>query len=446
MELNRRSFIKIAALGTTGLMLGGTSLSAKSYNRIIGANERLQVAIIGLGRRAKAFYAPIAIKENNIDLVYLCDVMKSQREKAAKKVGEMMGGQPKLENDIRKVIADNNVDAIFNVTPDHWHTPGTVMALDAGKHVYVEKPCSHNITENELIVAAQKKYKKVVQMGNQQRSSDHTIEVIKEIHNGVIGNAHKAVAFYNNKRGQVPLEKPAAIPNGLDWELFQGPAVRRPYTSETYNYNWHWYGWDYGTAELGNNASHELDIARWALQVDFPKYVYVEGGKTAFINDGWEMYDTLEATYKFDDNKRITWDGKSRNGYSTYGSGRGTIIYGSEGTVFVNRDKYIIYDRAGKVVRERESESKEGGLALGGGGGMSTLHVENFFNAIRGKEALRAPIDDAAISIAMVHYGNVAYRIGKGFRINSKTGKMLDRKAKKLATRKYAKDWEPIKL
>ena len=158
------------------------------------------------------------------------------------------------------------------------------------------------------------------------------------------------------------------------------------------------------------------------------------------------MYDTLEATYQFDDNKLIKWDGKSRNGYSTYGSGRGTIIYGSEGTVFVNRDKYIIYDRAGKVVREQESESKEGGLALGGGGGMSTLHVENFFNAIRGKEALRSPIEDAAISIAIVHYGNIAYRIGKGFRINPTTGKMLDRKAKKLAGRKYAKGWEPIKL
>ena len=443
MGLNRRRFIQTAAVGTTGLMLGGAKLSAKSYNRIIGANERLQVAIIGLGRRVKAFYEPIAIKGNNVDLVYLCDVMTAQREKAAKKVDEKMGIQPKLEQDIRKVIADDDVDAIFNVTPDHWHTPGSIMALAAGKHVYVEKPCSHNLYENELIVAAQKKYNKVVQMGNQQRSSDHTIEVVKEIHNGIIGIPYKAVAFYNNKRGRVPLQKPAAVPTGLDWELFQGPAVRRNYTSETFNYNWHWYGWDYGTAEMGNNASHELDIARWALQVDFPNHVQVAGGKTAFVNDGWEMYDTLEATYRFDDNKTIKWDGKSRNGYSTYGAGRGTIIYGSEGTVFVNRNNYIIYDRAGKIVRERESKSKEGSLALGGGGSMSTIHVENFFNAIRGKEKLRAPIDDAAISIAMVHYGNVAYRIGKGFDINPKTGKMLDRKAKKLFQREYAKGWKP---
>lgn len=443
MEINRRKFIRTAAVGTAGLMLGGASLSAKSYNRIIGANERLQVALIGLGRRVGAFYEPIAKKSNNIDLVYLCDVMTKQREKAAKKVGGMMSVQPKLENDLRVVIEDKNVDAIFNATPDHWHTPGTIMAMAEGKHVYVEKPCSHNMDENEWIVAAQKKYNKVVQMGNQQRSSAHTIEVIQEIHNGIIGTPYKAIAFYNNKRGKVPIQKAAAVPTGLDWELFQGPAVRRDYTSETWNYNWHWYGWNYGTAELGNNATHELDVARWALQVDFPNQVYVEGSKTAFVDDGWEMYDTMEATYKFDNNKTIKWDGKSRNAYSTYGSGRGTIIYGSKGSVFVNRDKYIIYDRGGNVVRTQESKSKEGSLALGGGGNMSTIHVENFFNTIRGKEKLKAPIDDAAISMAMVHYGNVAYRIGKGFDINPKTGKMLDRKAKKLSGREYAKGWKP---
>ena len=443
MKTNRRKFIRTAAAGTAGLMLGGRSLSAKSYNRIIGANDRLQVAIAGLGRRVNAIYTPISLEKNNVDLVYLCDVMTSQREKAAGVVAEMMGAKPKLENDIRKVLADKNVDALFNLTPDHWHTPGTVMALEADKHVYVEKPCSHNMDENELIVAAQKKYDKVVQMGNQQRSSDHTIEIMNDIHNGIIGNAYKAVAFYNNKRGRVPLQKPAAIPAGLDWDLFQGPAVRREYTSDTWNYNWHWYGWDYGTAELGNNATHELDIARWALQVDFPKRVEVDAVKTAFVDDGWEMYDTMESTYKFDENKTIKWDGKSRNGYSTYGTGRGTIIYGSEGSVFVDRGKFIVYDRAGKVVRERNSNSKEGGLALGGGGGMSTIHVENFFNTIRGKETLRAPIDDAAISMAMVHYGNVAYRIGKGFDINSKTGKMLDKRAMKLWGRTYAKGSKP---
>ncbi|GAB5552769.1 MAG: Gfo/Idh/MocA family oxidoreductase [Saprospiraceae bacterium] len=443
MGTNRRKFIQTAAAGTAGIMLGGTQLSAKSYNRIMGSNERMQVAIMGLGRRVGGFYPYLTDKKNNVDLVYLCDVMTSQREKAAKNVSKMMDSKPKLENDFRKILADKEIDAIFNLTPDHWHTPMTIMGVAAGKHVYVEKPCSHNMEENEWIVAAQKKYNKVVQMGNQQRSSDHTIEIMDKIHKGAIGKAYKAVAFYSNRRGEVPLQKAAAVPTGLDWELFQGPAIRRDYTSETWDYNWHWYGWNYGTAELGNNATHELDVARWALQVGFPNRVDVDAGKTAFINDGWEMYDTMEATYKFDGNKTIQWDGKSRNGYNTYGAGRGVIIYGSEGSVFVNRSKYIHSDRAGKVVKEQESGTVEGGLALGGGGGMTTIHIDNFFQTIRGKESLRAPIDDATVSMAMVHYGNVAYRIGKGFDIDPNSGRMKDKKAKKLWGRDYAKGWEP---
>ena len=442
MDKTRRNFIRTAAVGSAGVVLGSTQLSAKSYKRVIGANERIQVAIAGLGRRVSAIYTPVELKSNNVELVYLCDVMESQRLKAAKEMTPRLGYTPKLENDIRKVLADKNVDALFNLTPDHWHAPGSIMAIKEGKHVYVEKPCSHNMAENELLVAAQKKYARVVQMGNQQRSAEHTIDIIKEIHNGVIGTPYKAVAFFSNSRGEVPLQKPAAIPTGLDWELFQGPAVRRDYTSETWNYNWHWYGWNYGTAELGNNGTHELDVARWALQVDFPNHVEADGIKTAFVNDGWEMYDTMEATFKFDNNTTIKWDGKSRNGYGTYGGGRGTIIYGSEGSVFVNRDLYHLYDRSGNLLRTVNAKYKEGGIELGGGGGMTTVHVANFFNTIRGKETLQAPIDDASKSMALVHYGNVAYRIGNGFDIDPATGKMLDRKALALWGREYAKGWE----
>lgn len=442
MDKTRRNFIRTAAVGSAGVVLGSTKLSAKNYKRVIGANERIQVAIAGLGRRVSAIYTPVELKSNNVELVYLCDVMESQRLKAAKEMTPRLGYTPKLENDIRKVLADKNVDALFNLTPDHWHAPGSIMAIKEGKHVYVEKPCSHNMAENELLVAAQRKYARVVQMGNQQRSAEHTIDIIKQIHNGVIGTPYKAVAFFSNSRGEVPLQKPAAIPTGLDWELFQGPAVRRDYTSETWNYNWHWYGWNYGTAELGNNGTHELDVARWALQVDFPNHVEADGIKTAFVNDGWEMYDTMEATFKFDNNTTIKWDGKSRNGYGTYGGGRGTIIYGSEGSVFVNRDLYHLYDRSGNLLRTVNAKYKEGGIELGGGGGMTTVHVANFFNTIRGKETLQAPIDDASKSMALVHYGNVAYRIGNGFDIDPATGRMLDRKALALWGREYAKGWE----
>jgi hypothetical protein len=280
-------------------------------------------------------------------------------------------------------------------------------------------------------------------MGNQQRSSNHTIEIIKAIHEGAIGTPYKALAFYVNSRGEVPVQKKAAPPQGLDWDLFQGPAPHREYTDNTWDYNWHWYGWDFGTAEAGNNATHELDVARWALQVDYPNHAHVEAGKRQFENDGWEMYDSMEATFNFPDNKIIQWDGKSRNGYDTYGAGRGTIIYGSEGTVFVDRGGYKHTDRSGKIVKEVNAGGNEAGTALGGGGDTSTAHVVNFFNTIRGTEKLQAPIDDAAISMAMVHYTNMAYRAGKGFDIDEKTGKVYDRDAMKLWGRDYEKGWEP---
>ncbi|MEA1787098.1 Gfo/Idh/MocA family oxidoreductase [Arenibacter sp. GZD96] len=441
----RRNFITKTVLGSTAMAVSTSamSMSASSYRRIIGANDRLNVAIAGLGRRLGAFYEPIAKKETNVQLLYLCDVMEHQRTKALESFSKYITYKPKLENDIRKVIEDAKVDVFINATPDHWHAPGSIMALKAGKNVYVEKPCSHNMHENTLLVQAAKKFNKVVQMGNQQRSSDHTIEIIKEIHSGIIGKPYKAVAFYTNQRGEVPVQKKAAIPQGLDWDLFQGPAPRREYTEETWNYNWHWYGWDYGTAEAGNNGTHELDVARWAMQVDFPLHARVEAAKRHFVTDGWEMYDTMEATFHFEGDKVIQWDGKSRNGYDTYSGDRGTIIYGSEGSVFVDRGKYILTDRSGKVVKNSTSGVAEAGNTLGGGGDMTTTHVINFFDTIRGKAQLNAPIADASISMAMVHYANIAYRIGRGIDIDPKTGTIYDRDAMKLWSRPYEKGWEP---
>jgi predicted dehydrogenase len=442
--VSRRDFVKRTGLVSTGLALGGVVTSAKSYKRILGANDRLQIAIIGLGRRLGAFYEPISLKENNVELRYLCDVMPSQLEGAAQKFSEIIDYQPKRESDIRKLLEDKKLDAVINATPDHWHTPGSIMAMQAGKHVYVEKPVSHNMKENQQLVEAAKKYERVVQAGTQQRSSAHTIQVIKMIHEGVIGKAYKAVAFYTNNRGSVPLQKRVAVPGGLNWDLFQGPAPRRDYTEETWNYNWHWYGWDYGTAESGNNGTHEMDVARWALQVDYPEHVFVDAQKGQFPDDGWEMYDHMEATFRFVGDKTIKWDGRSRTGYDTYGSGRGVIIYGSEGSVYVDRGKAVIYDLKGGQLQKLDSNSSESGTALGGGGDTSTRHVQNFFEAIRGKEKLNAPIDDIAISHAMVHFTNVAYRINKPFEVGD-SGIMLSREAMKLWARDYEPGWE-IKL
>lgn len=445
MSKDRRDFIKKAALGTVGVALGSTvnAMSAKSYSNIIGSNERINIAIQGLGRRYPGYKAPIINKDNNVKLLYLCDVMKSQRDTAAADFGNDLKYKIALENDIRVVLNDKDVDAIFMATPDHWHTPGAIMAMQAGKHVYLEKPCSHNMHENQMIVTAQEQYKKVVQMGNQQRSSVETTEIIKEIQNGIIGKTYKATAFYINSRGEVPLPVAAAPPEGLDWDLFQGPSPRKAYMHDTWDYNWHWYGWDFGTAEMGNNATHELDVARWALGVELPEHVDVRSGKNQYLNDGWEMYDSMEARFTFADKQVIEWDGQSRNGYNKYGKGRGTIIYGSEGSVFVDRDGYELFNLKGESIKTSQSGGSEGGVALGGGGDLTTRHSVNFFETIRGKETLTSPIQQGATSQAMTHYANIASRIGKPFDIDSKTGHMFDREAMNLWSRTYESGWEP---
>lgn len=446
MGTNRREFIRNAAIGAAGLTIGGSlsGFSAKSYSRIIGANDRLNVGIMGCGRRVSAYYNSLQYKNNNVDLAYICDVMQKQREKVGKDLAGKVSGKVTLINDIREVFADKSVDAVFVAAPDHWHAPATWMAMQAGKHVYIEKPCSHNPREGELLVAFQQKYGKVVQMGNQQRSAKESQEIIAEIHKGLIGDAYKAVAFYANSRGECPVPKKAPVPEGLDWELWQGPAPHGEYMHDTWDYNWHWYGWNWGTAEMGNNATHELDIARWALQVAYPENVFVEAAKRHFPNDGWVMYDTMEATYRFPGNKVITWDGKSRNGHKTYGSDRGTIIFGTEGTVFVNREGYQVFDRSGKKVKEAKSSGSEAGTALGGGGDMTDTHITNFFNVIRGKEAkLNSPIEQGAVTQMLTHYANIAYRIDKPIKVDTKNGHIQDKDAMKLWDREYQKGWEP---
>jgi predicted dehydrogenase len=433
----RRDFIRKIAAGAAVIAVDGAraGLSARSYARVTGANDRIRVAITGLGRRYGQYVEAISDRANNVELIYLCDVMKSQREKAAAVFLKVIDNKPLLENDLRKVLSDTQVDAVFNATPDHWHTPGACMALGAGKHVYLEKPCSHNPHEGELLVASRNKYKKLVQMGNQYRSVPHIREIINEIHNGVIGKAYKGLSFLTSNRGELPHPVKAPVPEGLDWDLFQGPAPRTEYMDLTWDYNWHWYGWNYGTAEIGNNGIHEMDIARWALQVEYPQYVEVEAEKRHYVNDGWTMYDSMEATFKFPDKKIIRWDGKSRTGYKTYGTPRGTIIYGAEGTAYIDPFLYRLYDLNGKMLKEKNKVS--------GSDDGTTVHIINFFNSIRGKEKLNSSIDQVVSSNLLTNYANISFRTGKPFPVDTKSGRIKDREAMKLWTREYEPGWEP---
>ena len=442
----RREFLKTTALGAAAVTLSPIASTAKSYNRILGANDLLRVAILGCYRRFPAISGALS-KLENVEVTYVCDVDSRRQEAAIGKIKQMMGQTPKGEKDLRKIIQQSDVDVIFNATPDHWHAPGTWMALDAGKHVYVEKPCSHNLAESELLIKLQKKYGLVVQMGNQQRSAPESREIIKEIHNGAIGEVYMAKAFYSNSRGRVPEAKKTAVPDYLDWELFQGPAPRTDFIDIVGDYMWHWF-WTWGTAETANNATHELDIARWALQVQRPEAVQVNAGKYHYKDDPWTMYDTMDANFYFPGGKLIKWDGKSRSGHKTYGSGRGTIIYGSEGSVYVDRGGYTLYDRKGKELRTRKSGGQEAGTALGGGGDMTTIHIGNFLDAVRGKAKQNSTIAEGAISTNLCHYANISSRMNNArLEIDPATGMFKKKKInKKYWSREYEKGWEPPKV
>src|SRR6056297_3706745 len=224
----RRDFIKKTTTGTAAVTLGATVFPSWANARILGANDHINCAVIGVRSRAKAHVLAIH-QDINAKILYSCDVDDTILEEHNAWCQERIGYVPKVEKDFRKILEDKDVDAIFIATPEHWHAPMAIMGLQAGKHVYVEKPCSHNPHENQLLVEAQKKYGKLVQMGNQQRSSAHTIAIIKKIHEGLIGKPYFGKAWYANTRGPIGVGKEVPVPNYLDWELWQGPAPRRPY-------------------------------------------------------------------------------------------------------------------------------------------------------------------------------------------------------------------------
>ncbi len=265
--VTRREFLDALAVGAAGLAVGNT---AESYARIVGANDRLNFAVIGLNGRGYAHLSSLKANRSAARISHVCDADGNILKKFADAVQREMGEAPKAEKDFRAILELKDVDAITIATPDHWHAPMAIAGLQAGKHVYVEKPCSHNPAEGAMLVEAQQKYGKLAQMGNQQRSSPHSMEIVEKIHGGIIGRAYLAKAWYSNVRKSIGTGKEAPVPAQLDWDLWQGPAPRRAYRDNVHPYNWHWFR-NYGTGETLNNGTHEVDVCRWALGVDYPK-------------------------------------------------------------------------------------------------------------------------------------------------------------------------------
>jgi predicted dehydrogenase len=433
---SRRDFLKQAALGTAGLAIG---LNAKSYARILGANDRVNFAIIGLHGRGYAHLE--CIRQNKGTMVtHICDVDRRELDKFAAATKKAFNADPKTEKDFRKVLESKDVDAITIATPEHWHTHMAVMGLQAGKHVYVEKPSSHNAREGELLVQAQKKYGKLVQLGSQQRSSEHTIEVIGKIKEGLIGKPYFGKCWYSNTRKSIGVGKLAPVPEYLDWELWQGPAPRRPYKDNIHPYNWHWF-WNWGTGETLNNGTHEVDICRWALGLDYPNTVSASGGRYHF-NDDWEFYDTLVTSYNYDD-AMITWECMSCQGKEYYGRSRGSTIHGTKGTVLIDRSGYQVYDLNDKLLNEFKTEKNNSTQDLQSIDSMTTRHFGNLINAIRDGERLRSPIAEGNISVTMLLLSNIAWKMDRVLHLDKQNGHILDDpKAMEMWGREYEKGWE----
>jgi predicted dehydrogenase len=436
--VTRREFLDTLAVGAAGLAMGST---AKSYSQILGANERLNFAVIGLNGRAYAHLSSLKANRDAAHIAYACDVESNILAKFAGAVQQEMGYAPATEKDFRKILERKDVDAITIATPDHWHAPMAIAGVQAGKHVYVEKPCSHNPAEGALLVRAQKKYGKLVQMGTQQRSSPHTIDIVRKIHDGLIGRAYFAKCWYAATRKSIGFGKEAPVPPQLDWDLWQGPAPRRPYKDNVQPYNWHWFK-IWGTGETLNNGTHEVDVARWALGVDFPNRVTASGGRYHFKDD-WQFYDTLVTSFEYDD-KMLAWEGTCCQGMKYYNRSRGTTILGTEGTVLVDRDGYEIYDLNGKKTNEFKAGTQSTSADLVGRDSMTDAHFANFIAGIRSGEALHAPVAVGNVAVTMLQLSNIAWEVNRELHLDSADGKIKgDTQAMALWDREYEKGWEP---
>ena len=448
----RRDFIKKVAIGSAGIILGGSvfggtasGFSAKSYRNIIGANDRIRVALIGVNGRGTSMATTIA-SQKNVEVSTICDVDERAIPKAVKAVMDLKQiNTPKAEKDCRKVMADKLIDAIYIATPDHWHSPLTIMGCQSGKHVYVEKPLSHNPAEGEMAIAAARKYDRVVQMGAQRRSAPILTEGIEKLHQGIIGRVYLAKTWYTNSRKPTFL-KPGAVPNWLDYDLWQGPAPRVPFKEGLIHYNWHWF-WNWGTGEALNNGTHEVDVARWGLGVDFPTRVSSIGGRYNYKDD-WETPDTQIITMDYPGRISLMWENRSSNGRKIEGLDRGVIFYGENGSLDTGGDEYKVYDLSGKLISEVKSTMKEekidGRNTASPSLGMDGLHVMDFMDAIRNNRRPNCDVELGHKSCVAMQLGNISWRVGRDLKTDPKNGHIIgDPEAQKLWSREYEKGWEP---
>lgn len=436
--VTRREFLDTLAVGAAGMAIAST---AKSYGQILGSNDRVNFAIIGLNSRAYAHLASLKGNSDHARVTHVCDVDSTVLKRFASETEHALGYAPATDKDFRNVLQLKDVDAITIATPDHWHAPMAIAGVQAGKHVYVEKPCSHNPAEGALLVEVQKKYGKLVQMGNQRRSDPTIIAAIDKIHNGLIGTPYFAKAWYANTRKSIGFGKEVPVPATLDWDLWQGPAPRRPYHDNYHPYNWHWFK-QWGTGETLNNGTHEIDVCRWALGVDFPNRITASGGRYHFKDD-WQFYDTLVTSYEYED-KMISWEGRCCEGMKVYNRSRGSVIMGTTGSVILDPGGYEVFNLKGDKTSEVKTGSAHESSDLVGSDSMTVLHFANFIAGIQKGEKLNSPVSMGNVAVTMLQLSNVAWEVNRELHLDPKDGKIQnDPQAAKLWGRDYEQGWAP---
>jgi predicted dehydrogenase len=420
IPFSRRKFIQTAAISTAVL-----GLPTIIPSRAFGANDRLRVAVIGLNGRGKDHIAGFS-NLPNVDVATLCDVDEVVLQKTASDFATKYNRKVKTEGDLRKVYDDKDIDAVSIATPNHWHALAAIWACQAGKDVYVEKPACHNLYEGRKLVEAAAKYNRIVQHGVQLRSSVAIQEAIQHLRDGLIGKVYMARGTVYKWRADIGNLGNSPVPQGLNWDLWQGPAQAREFSKNYVHYNWHWF-WDYGNGDIGNQGIHETDLCMWGLDVGLPEVITSAGGKFLW-NDCKETPEVLTSTYHYPKQGKIIefevrpWMTNKEDGVEV-----GNIFYGDKGYMVING--YSDY-------KTYLGRNREPGPARNAGGD----HYKNFVDAARArdKKMLNGPVETAYMAASLAHLGNIAYRLGRTLNFDPQKEVFVgDKQANAMLTRKY---------
>lgn len=420
------------------------AVAASSAFFTSGANDRLNVGVIGLGGRGRALLE-LLTRQPNTRIAAVCDVDQAAQERAVAVVEKMQGFKPKVFSDMRRLFEDRGLDAVTMATPNHWHALGTIWACQAGKDVYIEKPASHNFWEGQQMIAAARKYKRIVQVGLQSRSTAMTMRAIKFLREGVIGEVFMAKGVCYKWRPSIGRTPDQPAPPGIDWDLFLGPAPMRPFSQNRFKYNWHWF-WDTGNGDLGNQGVHQLDICCWGMgEAGMPRFVVSTGGKFLY-DDDQETPNVQSSVFDYGD-RRIVFEvhGLHTGRESGLLDDVGNIFYGSDGYMALDKLGFRVFKGKGcaslaaGVVPCRREMTMEEKVTTRDGGFDAPAHLANFFEAVRSRrrEDLTADIEVGVASASLCHLANISYRLGRRLEFDAKQLRFADSDANRLLTRQY---------